>query len=155
MIFADTWLMACQLREGIPVSDSEIFYQQASRLIDDTCVHLIEQDYSAAAVDLMQYAQCIFIDESVINRPCQDTDHLTRRYCPLRICYFSAQDKLRGLLRDCCLWLTDCCQAVIWNQKHFCYADHILSFLRFSGMVCHTFPTKIVNCNQPPENTIC
>lgn len=103
MIFADTWLMACQLQEGVPVSDSEIFYRRACRLIDDTCVRLIEQDYSVAAVDLMQYAQCILIDESVINRPRQDTDHLSSRYRSLRVRYFGAQDaeaKLRYLLLE-------------------------------------------------------
>ncbi|WNP32583.1 DotU family type IV/VI secretion system protein (plasmid) [Morganella morganii] len=103
IIFSDTWLMACQLQEGVPVSDSEIFYRRACRLIDDTCVRLIEQDYSLAAVDLMQYAQCILIDESVINRPRQDTDHLSSRYRSLRIRYFGVQDaegKLRDLLQD-------------------------------------------------------
>ncbi|MEQ5117324.1 DotU family type IV/VI secretion system protein [Morganella morganii] len=103
MIFSDTWLMACQLQEGVPVSDSEIFYRRACRLIDDTCVRLIEQDYSVAAVDLMQYAQCILIDESVINRPRQDTDHLSSRYRSLRVRYFGALDaeaKLRYLLLE-------------------------------------------------------
>lgn len=96
-IFADTWLMVCQLRQGSPISNGNVFYRKVCELIDKTRQNLQQQGYDERAIDHMQYAQCALIDESIMNRPSPDDGYQTWLQSPLQARYFNtleAGDKL-------------------------------------------------------------
>lgn len=96
-IFSDTWLVVCQLRQGIAITDGSRFYHKACQLIDTTRQHLVEQGYDEVAIENMQYAQCALIDESVMNRLTPDDAYHTWIQSPLQARYFNtleAGDKL-------------------------------------------------------------
>lgn len=102
MIFADTWLMVCQLRQGAPISNGDAFYRRVCELIDTTRKNLVTQGYDESAIDHMQYAQCALIDESVMNRASPDDGYQTWLQSPLQARYFNtleAGDKLWDRLR--------------------------------------------------------
>lgn len=46
VIFADTWLMVCQLRQGAEIHDGKTFYKRVCELIDKTRQQLTEHGYS-------------------------------------------------------------------------------------------------------------
>lgn len=107
MIFADTWLMVCQLHQGTAISNGEAFYRRVCQLIDETRQRLVEQGYNESAIGHMQYAQCALIDESVMNRATSDDGYQTWIQSPLQARYFNTLeagdklwDRLRGLLTE-------------------------------------------------------
>ena len=107
MIFADTWLMVCQLRQGAEISDGSTFYRRVCEHIDSTRQQLIEKNYSTQSIESMLYAQCALIDESVMNRSTRDDGYLQWIQSPLQAKYFNTLeagdklwDKLRDLLND-------------------------------------------------------
>ncbi len=103
MLFADTWLMVCQLRQGAEISDGKTFYRRVCEHIDKTRQQLIEQSYSTLSIENMLYAQCALIDESVMNRNTRDDGYLQWIQSPLQAKYFNtleAGDKLWDRLRD-------------------------------------------------------
>lgn len=103
MIFAQTWLMVCQLHQGTAITHGESFYRRVCQLIDETRPKLLEHGYPEAAIEHMQYAQCALIDESVMNRQHQDDGYNTWIQSPLQARYFNtleAGDKLWDRLRS-------------------------------------------------------
>ncbi|OAT23505.1 type VI secretion system protein TssL, short form [Proteus myxofaciens] len=103
MIFANTWLMVCQLNQGTSISNGDEFYRKVCQLIDDTRQQLVDKGYDDAAIENMQYAQCALIDESVMNRANQDDGYKTWIQSPLQARYFNtleAGDKLWDRLRS-------------------------------------------------------
>ncbi|HGI5212174.1 TPA: type VI secretion system protein TssL, short form [Providencia alcalifaciens] len=103
MIFAQTWLMVCQLHQGTAITHGESFYRRVCQLIDETRQKLFEHGYPEAAIEHMQYAQCALIDESVMNRQHQDDGYNTWIQSPLQARYFNtleAGDKLWDRLRS-------------------------------------------------------
>lgn len=106
-IFADTWLLACQLRNGSEINEGEAFYHRVCQLIDETRKNLEEHGYAAESVDNMLYAQCALIDESVMNRKRDDDGYKQWIQSPLQARYFNTLeagdklwDRLRGLLNE-------------------------------------------------------
>ncbi|QCJ70107.1 type VI secretion system protein ImpK [Providencia heimbachae] len=102
-IFADTWLMVCQLRQGTQVANGEAFYRRVCQHIDETRQQLTEQGYSASSIENMLYAQCALIDESVMNRASHDDGYQYWVQSPLQARYFNtleAGDKLWDRLRS-------------------------------------------------------
>lgn len=107
MLFADTWLMVCQLRQGAEITDGKTFYHRVCRHIDKTRQQLTEKGYSQSVIENMLYAQCALIDESVMNRAVRDDGYLQWIQSPLQARYFNTLeagdklwDKLRNLLND-------------------------------------------------------
>lgn len=103
MIFAQTWLMVCQLHQGTVITQGDSFYRRVCQLIDETRQKLLEHGYPEAAIEHMQYAQCALIDESVMNRLHQDDGYNTWIQSPLQARYFNtleAGDKLWERLRS-------------------------------------------------------
>ncbi|APC11071.1 MULTISPECIES: type VI secretion system protein TssL, short form [Providencia] len=104
MIFAQTWLMVCQLHQGTAISQGDNFYHRVCQLIDETRQKLLEHGYPETAIEHMQYAQCALIDESVMNRQHQQDDgYNTWIQSPLQARYFNtleAGDKLWDRLRS-------------------------------------------------------
>lgn len=103
MLFADTWLMVCQLRQGAEITDGKAFYRCVCEHIDKTRQQLVEKGYSQSAIENMLYAQCALIDESVMNRTERDDGYLQWIQSPLQAKYFNtleAGDKLWDRLRD-------------------------------------------------------
>lgn len=103
MIFAQTWLMVCQLHQGTAITHGESFYRRVCQLIDETRQKLLEHGYPEATIEHMQYAQCALIDESVMNRQHQDDGYNTWIQSPLQARYFNtleAGDKLWDRLRS-------------------------------------------------------
>lgn len=102
-LFADTWLMVCQLRQGAEISDGKTFYRRVCEHIDKTRQNLTEKGYSPSAIENMLYAQCALIDESVMNRTTRDDGYLQWIQSPLQAKYFNtleAGDKLWDRLRN-------------------------------------------------------
>lgn len=102
MLFADTWLMVCQLRQGAEISEGKSFYRRVCEHIDHTRQQLIEKGYSQSSVENMLYAQCALIDESVMNRSTRDDGYIQWLQSPLQAKYFNtleAGDKLWDRLR--------------------------------------------------------
>ncbi|MBG5882501.1 type VI secretion system protein TssL, short form [Providencia alcalifaciens] len=103
MIFAQTWLMVCQLHQGTAITHGDSFYRRVCQLIDETRQKLLEHGYPESAIEHMQYAQCALIDESVMNRQHQDDGYNTWIQSPLQARYFNtleAGDKLWDRLRS-------------------------------------------------------
>ncbi|HGN0867561.1 type VI secretion system protein ImpK [Providencia alcalifaciens] len=103
MIFAQTWLMVCQLHQGTAITQGDSFYRRVCQLIDETRQKLLEHGYPESAIEHMQYAQCALIDESVMNRQQQDDGYNTWIQSPLQARYFNtleAGDKLWDRLRS-------------------------------------------------------
>lgn len=103
MIFAQTWLMVCQLHQGTAITHGDSFYRRVCQLIDETRQKLLEHGYPESAIEHMQYAQCALIDESVMNRQYQDDGYNTWIQSPLQARYFNtleAGDKLWDRLRS-------------------------------------------------------
>lgn len=103
MIFAQTWLMVCQLHQGTAITQGDNFYRRVCQLIDETRQKLLEHGYPESAIEHMQYAQCALIDESVMNRQHQDDGYNTWIQSPLQARYFNtleAGDKLWDRLRS-------------------------------------------------------
>lgn len=103
MIFAQTWLMVCQLHQGTAITQGDSFYRRVCQLIDETRQKLLKHGYPESAIEHMQYAQCALIDESVMNRQHQDDGYNTWIQSPLQARYFNtleAGDKLWERLRS-------------------------------------------------------
>lgn len=103
IIFAQTWLMVCQLHQGSAIAHGDDFYRRVCLLIDETRQKLLEHGYPETAIEHMQYAQCALIDESVMNRQHQDDGYNTWVQSPLQARYFNtleAGDKLWDRLRN-------------------------------------------------------
>lgn len=107
MIFAQTWLMVCQLHQGTAITQGDNFYRRVCQLIDETRQKLLEHGYPESAIEHMQYAQCALIDESVMNRQHQDDGYNTWILSPLQARYFNTLeagdklwDRLRGILNE-------------------------------------------------------
>lgn len=103
MIFAQTWLMVCQLHQGTAITQGDNFYRRVCQLIDETRQKLLEHGYPESAIEHMQYAQCALIDESVMNRQHKDDGYNTWIQSPLQARYFNtleAGDKLWDRLRS-------------------------------------------------------
>ncbi|WP_272533554.1 type VI secretion system protein TssL, short form [Providencia sp. PROV212] len=103
MIFAQTWLMVCQLHQGTAITHGDSFYRRVCQLIDETRQKLLEHGYPESAIEHMQYAQCALIDESVMNRQHHDDGYNTWIQSPLQARYFNtleAGDKLWDRLRS-------------------------------------------------------
>ncbi|WP_368940155.1 type VI secretion system protein TssL, short form [Proteus mirabilis] len=103
VIFADTWLMVCQLRQGAEIHDGKTFYKQVCELIDKTRQQLTEHGYSQQAIENMLYGQCALIDESVMNRSSRDDGYMQWLQSPLQAKYFNtleAGDKLWDRLKN-------------------------------------------------------
>lgn len=107
MIFADTWLMVCQLRQGSPITNGDIFYRHVCQLIDNTRQELLFQGYSESAIENMQYAQCALIDESVMNRPTSDEGNQTWLHSPLQARYFNTLEAGSKLWNRLCNLLAE------------------------------------------------
>lgn len=103
MIFAQTWLMVCQINQGISITNGDGFYRRVCQLVDETRQKLLEHGYAESAVEHMQYAQCALIDESIMNRQTRDEGYNTWIQSPLQARYFNtleAGDKLWDRLRS-------------------------------------------------------
>lgn len=107
VLFADTWLMVCQLRQGAEITDGKTFYRRVCEHIDKTRQNLTEKGYSQSAIENMLYAQCALIDESVMNRTERDDGYLQWIQSPLQAKYFNTLeagdklwDRLRALLNE-------------------------------------------------------
>ncbi|MBD2782724.1 DotU family type IV/VI secretion system protein [Xenorhabdus sp. 42] len=101
-LFADTWLMVCQLRNGVSIENGKALYRRACEQIDKTRQSLIDAGFSNAAIDHMSYAQCALLDESVMNRGVKDAGYEQWLQSPLQTKYFNtleAGDKLWDRIR--------------------------------------------------------
>lgn len=67
-IFYPGWLMVCQLRSGQPVEDGKALYRRACQLVKQAREELAEAGFSQKSSDIMLYAFCALLDESVLNR---------------------------------------------------------------------------------------
>lgn len=106
-IFADTWLMACQLQQGAHINNGEELYHHACQHIDNTRQLLTQQGYDERTIEHILYAQCALIDESVMNRKMLDPGYQAWVQSPLQARYFNTLDagekfwdRLRGLLTE-------------------------------------------------------
>ncbi|MCC8367808.1 type VI secretion system protein TssL, short form [Xenorhabdus sp. PB61.4] len=101
-LFADTWLMVCQLRNGVSIENGKALYRRACEQIDKTRESLEQAGFSKSAVEHMSYAQCALLDESVMNRGVQDEGYIQWLQSPLQTKYFNtleAGDKLWDRIR--------------------------------------------------------
>ncbi|WP_369311327.1 type VI secretion system protein TssL, short form [Providencia rettgeri] len=106
-IFADTWLMACQLQQGVHIADGDKLYRHACQLIDHTRQLLTQHGYNEHTIEHMLYAQCALLDESVMKRAKGDLAYQVWVQSPLQARYFNTLDageqiwdRLRGLLAE-------------------------------------------------------
>lgn len=67
-IFYPGWLMVSQLRSGQPVEDGKALYRRACQLVKQAREELAEAGFSQKSSDIMLYAFCALLDESVLNR---------------------------------------------------------------------------------------
>lgn len=103
ILFADIWLIVCQLRQGVEISEGHIFYQHICQHIENIRQQLLENKYSKFAIESMLYAICALIDESVMNRLPHDEGYLYWFQSPLQAKYFNTLDagnKLWDKLQD-------------------------------------------------------
>ncbi|WP_446469147.1 type VI secretion system protein TssL, short form [Xenorhabdus stockiae] len=101
-LFADTWLMVCQLRNGVSIENGKALYRRACEQVDKTRESLEQAGFSKSAVEHMSYAQCALLDESVMNRGVQDEGYTQWLQSPLQTKYFNtleAGDKLWDRIR--------------------------------------------------------
>ncbi|MFC0229137.1 type VI secretion system protein TssL, short form [Serratia aquatilis] len=107
LLFADTWLMVCQLRNGTVVTQGRELYRKACALVDQARKQLQEAGVSSASIEHMLYAQCALLDASVMNRQEQDDAYREWLKSPLQTQYFNTLeageqlwDKIRGVLNE-------------------------------------------------------
>lgn len=67
-IFYPGWLMVSQLRCGQPVEDGKALYRRACQLVKQAREELAEAGFSQENSEIMLYAFCALLDESVLNR---------------------------------------------------------------------------------------
>lgn len=60
--------MVSQLRSGQPVEDGKALYRRACQLVTQAREELAEAGFSQESSDIMLYAFCALLDESVLNR---------------------------------------------------------------------------------------
>ncbi|WP_374448504.1 type VI secretion system protein TssL, short form [Providencia sp.] len=106
-IFADTWLMVCQLQQGVQINNGDDLYHHACELIDHTRQLLTQHGYDERTIEHMLYAQCALLDESVLKRKKDDFGYQAWVQSPLQARYFNTLDageqiwdRLRGLLSE-------------------------------------------------------
>lgn len=88
-VFYPCWLMVSQLRNGQEVEDGEGLYRRACEWIDGAREALSRAGFSDASCDHMLYTQCALLDESVLNRPKQDSGYTKWIKDPLQARYFN------------------------------------------------------------------
>jgi type VI secretion system protein ImpK len=91
-LFAETWLMVCQLRNGAVVTQGRELYRKACTLVDQARRQLESARLSSAAVEHMLYAQCALLDASVMGRQTQDDGYREWLKSPLQARYFNTLD---------------------------------------------------------------
>lgn len=88
-VFHDTWLMVCQLRNGVPAQDGQALYRKACAQIDAARQALEVAGVAAPAAEHMLYAQCALLDETVMSRQAQDSGYNEWLKSPLQARYFN------------------------------------------------------------------
>ncbi|TQI81197.1 type VI secretion system protein ImpK [Serratia fonticola] len=106
-IFHDTWLMVCQLRNGVPAQDGQALYRKACAQIDAARQALEAAGVAAPAAEHMLYAQCALLDETVMGRQAQDSGYSEWLKSPLQARYFNTLsagellwERIRTVLHD-------------------------------------------------------
>ncbi|MGL5424626.1 MAG: type VI secretion system protein TssL, short form [Serratia fonticola] len=106
-VFADTWLMVCQLRNGTVVTQGRELYRQACRLVEQARQQLENAGMSSASIEHMLYAQCALLDASVMGRQVQDDGYREWLTSPLQARYFNTLeageqlwDRIRSVLNE-------------------------------------------------------
>ncbi|ENW8657163.1 type VI secretion system protein TssL, short form [Escherichia coli] len=87
-IFYPGWLMVSQLRSGQPVEDGKALYRRACQLVKQAREELAEAGFSQKSSDIMLYAFCALLDESVLNREKTDDGWRTWQQDPLQAHFF-------------------------------------------------------------------
>ncbi|MDF7681804.1 type VI secretion system protein TssL, short form [Enterobacteriaceae bacterium ESL0689] len=87
-IFSPGWRMVTQLRIGQPIHDGEALYRRACELVEKARVALSAAGFSDSHRDIMVYALCALLDESVMNRGTTDDGYLTWHRDPLQARFF-------------------------------------------------------------------
>ena len=87
-IFYPGWLMVSQLRSGQPVEDGKALYRRACQLVKQAREELAEAGFCQKSSDIMLYAFCALLDESVLNREKTDDGWRTWQQDPLQAHFF-------------------------------------------------------------------
>ncbi|EPX2129695.1 DotU family type IV/VI secretion system protein, partial [Escherichia coli] len=87
-IFYPGWLMVSQLRCGQPVEDGKALYRRACQLVTQAREELAEAEFSQESSEIMLYAFCALLDESVLNREKTDDGWHTWQQDPLQAHFF-------------------------------------------------------------------
>jgi len=105
ILFADTWLAVCQLRNGAKISNGKTLYRQACHQIDSAREALESFDAPAQSIEHILYALCALWDESVMNRHELDEGYHEWLKSPLQAKYFNTLeagerlwDRIRGVM---------------------------------------------------------
>jgi len=88
-IFYPCWLMVSQLRSGEEIKDGEALYRRACEWVDKSREALTQAGFSDISCNHMLYTQCALLDESVMNRPLQDSGSAKWLKDPLQARYFN------------------------------------------------------------------
>ncbi|MGV3345175.1 type VI secretion system protein TssL, short form [Enterobacteriaceae bacterium LUAb1] len=87
-IFYPGWLMVSQLRSGQEIQDGKALYRRARQLVMQAREKLAEAGFSKVNSDIMLYAFCALLDESVLNRGKTDDGWRTWQQDPLQAHFF-------------------------------------------------------------------
>lgn len=88
-LMRDSWLLVVALRNGAVAEQGEALYQRGVELVEQTHQRLAEAGFSAENSEHIAYAQCVLLDETVLNRPEIDNGYEFWMRTPLQARFFN------------------------------------------------------------------
>ena len=88
-LLRDSWLLVVALRNGDVAEEGEALYQRGVELVEQTRQRLAGQGIASEDSDHIAYAQCVLLDETVLNRPLNDNGYAFWMRTPLQARFFN------------------------------------------------------------------